>query len=253
MHRFIRSCPSVSHLPVSPSLSVQWQLCRPQRDDWESVALPLQSYRSAAAGVSSSALPLCSLPHLFPLLLSSSLERLAAATRWLLWEKLLLSFFFFSPMLGLIILMYKCIFPAFHALLLHLQVSYCCSNIKLCYVTGIPILMAAIIIPSCSSQPCWLDTLRSHPTRRLMWEWHTLWGSPQPITTPLPKRTNSTRCLPGTLTLIWLIILYFILLAAKDHHKQNMRSHSFWFWSPASVYFTLYCMWHLPSSLSFFL
>lgn len=69
------------------------------------------------------------------------------------------------------------------------------------YITGIPILMAAIIIPSCSNQPCWLATSRSHPTRRSMWEWHTLWGSPRPITTPHPKRTNSTRCLWGTITL----------------------------------------------------
>lgn len=73
-------------LLVSPSLPVQWQLCCPQRDDWESVALPLQSYRSTAAGVSSSALPLCSLPDLFPLFLLSSLAKLAAATCWLLWE-----------------------------------------------------------------------------------------------------------------------------------------------------------------------
>lgn len=44
-------------LCVSFCLPVQWQLSCPQRDDWKSVALPLQSYRSTAAGVSSSALP----------------------------------------------------------------------------------------------------------------------------------------------------------------------------------------------------
>lgn len=72
--------------PIPPSLPVQWQLYCPQRDDWECVALPLQSYRSTAAGVSSSALPLCSrylslTCSLFPL--SSLARKVAAATHWL--------------------------------------------------------------------------------------------------------------------------------------------------------------------------
>lgn len=54
----------------------------------------------------------------------------------------------------------------------HLQVSGCCANSTLCYVTGTPTLTATIIIPSCSSRPCWLATSRSHRTRRSMWEWH---------------------------------------------------------------------------------
>lgn len=73
-----------------------------------------------------------------------------------------------------------------------------CSYMKLCCIAGIPILTVAITTPSCSSQPCWLATSRSHPTRRSMWEWHMSWGSPPPTITTLPKRTNSTRCLPGT-------------------------------------------------------
>lgn len=116
--RFIWCCPSVSlppppthpHLLVSPSLPVQWQLCCPQRDGWESVALPLQSYRSTAAGVTSSALPLCSPPLLF----LSSVAKLAAATHWPQWEILfqLLDPYIVSPN-----------YPAFHALLLHMLVS----------------------------------------------------------------------------------------------------------------------------------
>lgn len=69
------------HLPPG----VQCLLCCPHRADWKSVALPLQSYHSAAAGVTSSALPLCSLPDSFLLLLLFSLERLTAATCWFPW------------------------------------------------------------------------------------------------------------------------------------------------------------------------
>lgn len=52
----------------------------PQRDDWRSVALPLQSYRSTAAGVSSSAPPRCSLPDSFCLLLFCPIKKLPVAT-----------------------------------------------------------------------------------------------------------------------------------------------------------------------------
>lgn len=84
---------SLSPLGVPPSLPVQWQLCCPQRDDWESVALPLQSYRSTAAGVSSSALPLRSLSLTEPPLSSRAcLRRGAAATHWRLWEVVAQSF-----------------------------------------------------------------------------------------------------------------------------------------------------------------
>lgn len=170
------SCPSVTRHPpprLPPLLPVQWQLCCPQRDDRESVALPLQSHRSTAAGVSSSALPLSLTSSLSSF--ESSLEELDAATRWILWEILSHVFIHFtSPMLGLAILYtHKCVLQHFILCCCTCR-SYCCANIKLCYVTGIPILMAAIIIPSCSSQHCCPATSRSHPTRRSMWEWHML-------------------------------------------------------------------------------
>lgn len=113
IHSELSICDQTTPFPISPSLPVQWQLCCPQRDDWESVALPLQSYRSTAAGVSSSALPLCSLPRLFPsppfvsLLKSYLLPPAGFCGKYLTLS--LLS----SLMLGLIILTYQCVFQYF--------------------------------------------------------------------------------------------------------------------------------------------
>lgn len=151
-------------------------------------------------------------------------------------------------MLDFIILTCQCIFQYFMHCYPHLQLSYYCGNIKLCYITGTPILMAAIIIPSCSSQRCWLATSHSHPTRRSTWEWHTLWGNPQPITIPLPKRTNSTRCLPGSLyckSSYWLLKIItkrsWCLSLAFDFEV-------FYLWNLC----ILPLMWQLPSPLSFY-
>ena len=130
--------PLFSSLLVSPSLPVQWQLCCPQRDDWESVALPLQSYRSTAAGVSSSALPLCSLPHLFPLLLLDSLEKLAAATCWPLWEMLYLSAWFLTYYVEFNLSDISMYFPLLYAFVSDFLVSsssyYYYYNMKLCQI-----------------------------------------------------------------------------------------------------------------------
>lgn len=124
----------------------------PRRDDWKSVALPLQSYRSTAAGVSSSAPPPPSfLPESFYLLLLCPIEKLPVAPCWLLWETTSSNNEF--------------------AQISHLAVSLTCSlfsviNMKPSPPAGIPILTTAITIPSCSSRPCWPAMSHSLPTRR---------------------------------------------------------------------------------------
>lgn len=121
-----------------------------QRDDWKSVALPLQSYRSTAAGVSSSAPPHCSLPDYFHPLLLCPIEKLPVATCWRSWEMHPLTT---NP-------------PTFHTLLFPLTCLCSVINITPSCPPGIPILTIAITIPSCSSRPCWPAMSHSHPTRR---------------------------------------------------------------------------------------
>lgn len=119
----------------------------PQRDDWRSVALPLQSYRSTAAGVSSSAPPRCSLPDYFHLLLLCPTEKSPVAT----WRPPRGNAPFESP-------------PSrFGTSLLH--TPRLLTSSRLC-PAGIPIHTTVITIPSCSSRPCWPATSRSRPTRR---------------------------------------------------------------------------------------
>lgn len=167
----------------------QWQLPCPLRDDGK-----VSHFLCRA--IAPQLLVSAPLPSLSALSLSPFCLKLDAATDWYLSEILFcpLVLLHAAPMMDLRL----CLIVSVCNDWIHCFLTHCFLIFMGCFVTGIPIPMEVITIPSCSSQRCWLVMLHSHPTRHLTWEWHMLWGSTQPITTLLPKRTNSTRCLPGT-------------------------------------------------------
>lgn len=120
----------------------------PQRVNWKSVALPLQSYRSTAAGVSSSAPPLLS----SRLLLSPPSKPHIKVTC--------------CHLLAVVENAPLKILPHFTSCF-YTHVSLCSViNVKPSCPAGIPTLTIAITIPSCSSRPCWPAMSHSHPIRR---------------------------------------------------------------------------------------